>query len=153
MSPRTAEIIAVDEVGTVEFRFDLTPAEEVPPPVGAEGASGQATVTLDTQNGTVSVVGTYENMSSNVVAAHIHCGEFGVAGPIGVTLFQTVNPFDAAITLNGTIAHGPIMAPDPGNSCGWVELEDVVDALRSGDTYVNIHTLQSPPGEIRGQIQ
>jgi hypothetical protein len=28
----------------------------------------------------------------------------------------------------------------------------VIDALDSGDTYVNVHTLQSLPGEIRGQV-
>ena len=25
-------------------------------------------------------------------------------------------------------------------------------AIRSGNAYVNVHTLQFPPGEIRGQI-
>lgn len=40
----------------------------------------------------------------NAFAAHIHCGEVGVAGPIGVTLFQFTNPATAAVTLNGTIA-------------------------------------------------
>ena len=57
------------------------------------------------------------------------------------------------MTVTGTIAHGPIFAPDRGNLCGWADLSDVVDALASGDTYVNIHTLQSPFGEIRGQIE
>ena len=133
------------------FRAELSDAENVPPfmsPTNAEGRllirvtfRGELRYSLDVSN------------LQNAFAAHIHCGQFGVAAPIGVTLFQTANPFDAAITLNGTIAHGPILAPDPGNSCGWVELEDVVDALRSGDSYVNIHTLQSLPGEIRGQIQ
>ena len=94
----------------------------------------------------------------NAFAAHIHCAGVGEAGPIGVTLFQ-MSAFqspplpDSAITVNGTLAHGKIQAPDPGNACGWIDLDDVRDALRSGDTYVNIHTLQSFPGEIRGQIE
>jgi hypothetical protein len=31
-------------------------------------------------------------------------------------------------------------------------LEDLVAAMDSGQTYVNIHTTQNPDGEIRGQI-
>ena len=52
-----------------------------------------------------------------------------------------------------TLAQGPILAPDTNNGCGWLDVADVIDALGSGDTYVNVHTLQSLPGEIRGQVQ
>ena len=40
----------------------------------------------------------------------------------------------------------------PGNACGWEDLDDVVDALDSGDAYVNVHTEGFPSGELRGQI-
>jgi hypothetical protein len=83
----------------------------------------------------------------NVVAAHIHCAPEGVNGPVGVTLF-----LGAPMSVNGTLAQGPILAPDPNNGCGWLDLDDVIDALDGGDTYVNVHTLQSLPGEIRGQV-
>lgn len=50
----------------------------------------------------------------------------------------------------------------PGNLCGWADLDDVVTALESGNTYVNAHTNDGvappdtgpgdfPGGEIRGQ--
>jgi hypothetical protein len=55
--------------------------------------------------------------------------------------------------MSGTLAQGPILAPDTNNACGWLDLADVIDALDSGDTYVNVHTLQNLPGEIRGQVQ
>ena len=83
----------------------------------------------------------------NVVAAHIHCGAPGANGPVGVTLF-----LGAPVSVNGTLAQGPILAPDPNNGCGWLDVDDVLDALESGDTYINAHTLQSLPGEIRGQV-
>ena len=131
------------------FRANLSDVENVPAfasPTGAEGRffihksfRGELRYSLDVSN------------LPNAFAAHIHCGAAGVAAPIGVTLFET--SLDAALTLNGTIAHGPILAPNPDNACGWVDLGDVLEALRSGDTYVNVHTLQSFPGEIRGQIQ
>jgi hypothetical protein len=82
----------------------------------------------------------------NVVAAHIHCAPEGVNGAVGVTLF-----LGGPMSVNGTLAQGPILAPDLNNGCGWLSVDDIIDALDSGDTYVNVHTLQSLPGEIRGQ--
>ena len=84
----------------------------------------------------------------DVLFAHIHCGAVGVNGPIGVTLF-TGGP----VTVNGALASGVITAPDPGNACGWADLDAVVAALESGDTYVNVHTSVNPGGEIRGQVK
>ena len=84
----------------------------------------------------------------SIVAAHIHCGVEGVNGPVGVTLF-----LGSPVAVNGILAQGPILAPDAGNFCGWADVDDVIDALESGDTYVNVHTLQSLPGEIRGQVR
>lgn len=97
----------------------------------------------------------------NVFAAHIHCGAVGDNGPVGVTLFMG-SP--ASGSVNGIIARGTITAPDPGNACGWEDFGDVLSAMRSGDTYVNVHTNDGvapantgpgdfPGGEIRGQIR
>ena len=32
-------------------------------------------------------------------------------------------------------------------------LDDVLAAMRSGGTYVNVHTANNKPGELRGQIE
>ena len=96
----------------------------------------------------------------NVFAAHIHCGAVGVNGPVGVTLFMGV---PAGGPVVGNLAEGTITAPDPGNGCGWADLAAVLAALRSGATYVNVHTNDGvappntgpgdfPGGEIRGQV-
>ena len=86
-------------------------------------------------------------------ASHIHCGAVGVNGPVGVTLFFTPPPNLGRV--DGILAQGTITAPDPvANGCGWADLAAVETALRSGDTYVNVHTLPgTPSGEIRGQIK
>jgi hypothetical protein len=97
----------------------------------------------------------------NAVAAHIHCGAVGVNGPVGVTLFMGA---PAGGVVNGTLAEGTITAPDLGNACGWADLAAVLAALRSGATYVNVHTNDGvappntgpgdfPGGEIRGQVR
>ena len=97
----------------------------------------------------------------NVFAAHIHCGAEEASGPVGVTLFMGT---PGGGRINGTLAEGTITAPDPGNTCGWQDLDDVVAAMLSGNTYVNVHTNDGvappntgpgdfPGGEIRGQIK
>jgi hypothetical protein len=138
------------------FRAVLSGADEVPP--RDTGARGVATFRLNaegTELGFRLVVANIEN----VFAAHIHCEAVGVNGPIGVTLFMGV---PASGPVNGVLAAGTVTAPDPGNGCGWLDLDDVVTALESGDTYVNVHTNDGveppntgpgdfPGGEIRGQ--
>jgi len=84
----------------------------------------------------------------NVVAAHIHCAPEGMNGPVGVTLLV-----GAPLTVNGIIAFGPILVPDVDNGCGWADIFDVLDAIESGDTYVNVHTLGNLGGEVRGQLR
>jgi hypothetical protein len=84
----------------------------------------------------------------DVVASHIHCGAVGVNGSIGVTLFA-----GGPVSPNGTLAKGVITAPDEDNGCGWTDLDAVVAALESGNTYVNVHTVANPGGEIRGQVK
>lgn len=84
----------------------------------------------------------------DVVAAHIHCAPEGLNGPVGVTLHA-----GSPVSKSGILAKGPILAPNGGNACGWVDVNDIIDALLTGDTYVNVHTLANLSGEIRGQIK
>lgn len=126
------------------FRAHLSGDEEVPP-VDTD-AQGQAIFRLD-RSGTEL---TYKLIVANiedVVAAHIHCAPAGENGPVGVTLFSGGPTSD-----DGVLARGTIRAPDDGNGCGWGTLDEVIAAMRSGETYVNVHTLANPPGEIRGQV-
>jgi hypothetical protein len=32
------------------------------------------------------------------------------------------------------------------------QISDLVTAMNNGSTYINVHTVQNPNGEIRGQI-
>ncbi|MBK8902331.1 MAG: PQQ-dependent sugar dehydrogenase [Anaerolineaceae bacterium] len=127
------------------FRADLTGAEEVPP-VDTD-AEGIATFQTNAAETAVRYELRVRNIE-DVLAAHIHCAPVGENGPVGVTLFS-----GGPVTVQGVLARGTITSPDPGNSCGWITVADVVAALRSGDTYVNVHTAAHPPGEIRGQIK
>ena len=139
------------------FRASLSGAEEVP--ARDTLARGQA-IFRPSGNGLLQYRLIVANIR-NVVASHIHCAPEGVNGPVGVTLFSGGVPGSGVV--NGPLASGTITAPDPGNGCGWVDLTDVLEAIASGDTYVNVHTNDGvaptntgagdfPGGEIRGQI-
>jgi hypothetical protein len=127
------------------FRAKLTGDAETPPVV--TDAAGNSIYQFDPNETRMRFrlkVGNIED----VVAAHIHCGAVGVAGPPGITLFS-----GGPISIEKDIlAEGVVTAPDADNACGWENLGDAANAVRSGDTYVNVHTLAHPSGEIRGQI-
>lgn len=114
------------------------------PPVDSD-AAGQAIVKL--RDGELSFKLIVANIEDAFVA-HIHCGAEGQNGPPGVTLFGPTTP----TSQNGILAQGEISGPDAGNGCGWTTLADVIAAIESGDTYVNVHTTAHGGGEIRGQL-
>jgi CHRD domain len=139
------------------FVATLSGGQEVPP--RDTQARGVATFKLRADGTALRFKLNVANID-NVVAAHIHCGAVGVNGPVGVTLFMGA---PAGGRVNGTLAEGPITAPDPGNGCGWADLAAVLAAMGSGNTYVNVHTNDGipqvdtgpgdfPGGEIRGQV-
>jgi hypothetical protein len=122
--PATAHIAA----GTV----NLTAAEEVPPPTGVPAnAGGTAELTLEEDKTLVYEV-TVHDLSGSAIAAHIHEGAPGVAGPIVFPLTQT----------SGTVFSGTTAALT----------DDQVAKFLTGDYYVNVHTALNQAGEIRGQI-
>lgn len=139
------------------FRAVLSGGDEVP--VRDTQARGLAMFMLSA-DGTELIYQINVANIENVVAAHIHCGEPGVNGPVGVTLFGDV---PGGGRFNGVLESRSVSGPDPGNGCGWITLDAVITALESGDTYVNVHTSDGvdpantgpgdfPGGEIRGQI-
>jgi CHRD domain-containing protein len=142
------------------FAAQLNGADEAPLP-RETNARGVATFKLNSDGSALGYTLTVANIE-NVVAAHIHCGAVGVAGPVGVTLFS--GGAAGSGRFDGVLAQGTITAPDPGNACLWSSLSDVLTALESGNTYVNVHTNDGiapantgpgdfPGGEIRGQIK
>jgi hypothetical protein len=97
----------------------------------------------------------------NVVAAHIHCGEPGVNGPVVVFLYGTAAPGAGrtdGVLSTGTLTDESVPTTDP---CGITDIEGVVELLQTGTAYVNVHTNDGvaptntgpgdfPGGEIRG---
>lgn len=87
----------------------------------------------------------------DVIGAHIHRGAPGMNGPVVACLTDPCFFPGDPVTVNGTLAEGTVMASDvTGPLAG--NFDALIEAMRSGNTYVNVHTIANPSGEIRGQI-
>ena len=125
---------ARSQADTLRIEADMTAANETPAPKGdVSGAHGTFTATL-TKSGTGAELSwrlEFSNLTGNAVAAHIHVGAAGVAGPVRVPLCA---PCTSGVTGTATIT------------------ADVLDAIQNGRAYVNVHTPTNPAGEIRDQV-
>lgn len=80
--------------------------------------------------------------------AHIHCAPPGANGPVVAFLAGDVPAgFDGKVKFRGTLTDVNIV----DDACGTT-IAELVDAIMDGDTYVNVHSLANPSGEVRGQI-
>jgi len=98
---------------------------------------------------------TYGPLEGLAMASHIHFGQRGVAA--GVSAFLCGGGGKPACPPAGGTVTGVIVAADvvgpaaQGIAAG--ELDELIEAILRGVTYVNVHTDKHPSGEIRGQIQ
>ncbi|NJC25527.1 CHRD domain-containing protein [Neolewinella antarctica] len=126
---------------TETFVAQINGVSEVPNPVTSTGV-GSVTATLDGNSLVVS--GTFSDLTSDFDAnvaggAHLHLGLAGQGGGITQALNTTVDDdlrggsFDAAQNT-------------------YDLTDEQVTALRARGLYLNIHTLDYPAGEIRGQL-
>ena len=112
------------------------------------GSWGTFTMTLNADGSMPFVLDVF-NLPSGATVGHIHVGGPGQAGPTAINL-----PIPANISndfrLTGTLQLSSL-TPRPDQ--GVRSAEDFIQALRGGQTYVNVHTLVNPGGEIRGHLR
>ena len=85
--------------------------------------------------------------------AHIHLAPAGENGPVTVWLYPDGPPPQLIEgRFNGVLATGTITDDDLVGPLAGMTVADLVQRLENGMGYVNVHTAQNPPGEIRGQI-
>jgi hypothetical protein len=85
----------------------------------------------------------------NVTQAHIHLGRIGENGPVVAFLFGP-SKFGISVwqgTVSGVLTNQDLVGPLKGKT-----IKDLVGELNNGNAYANVHTVQNPDGEIRGQI-
>jgi CHRD domain len=118
-------------------------------PILNTGAVGTADVIVDAANQEVTVTLRVFNIPTPTTAGHIHIGPAGIAGPV------VINFPEALVGRTGDFAMTFRAGP---NQCvarpaiGINTMQDAIQAILNGNSYVNIHTQQFPAGEIRGQL-
>jgi hypothetical protein len=130
--------------GAEHFNAQLSGSETFPDPVDTD-ATGIAEFELSADGTTLSFTLTVSNIE-DAFAAHIHLGASGTAGEIAVFLYD-----GDAVSLTGVLSQGTATDADVVSSA-VTDLDGLAALMRSGDAYVNVHTVPYPAGEIRGQI-
>ena len=144
----------------------LTVAPGAPTPADSR-AQGQALFRVN-EDGTVDFKLIASNID-NVIMAHIHCGRVGQNGPIRMWLFPVIGPTGAP-RASGLGRESGVLAEGTFNPAGVIcpaanvgSNTPLLEAIRAGLTYVNVHTNDGvappntgpgdfPGGEIRGQL-
>lgn len=150
-----------------KFEANLAGKNEVP--VVDTPAAGQATFELSPDGKSLKYTLSV-NDAADVTMVHIHLGGPGEAG-------KPVAPLYPAKMSSMSSNNGPSMSSDKGagssdekmgmtciaqgtitagklvGSLKGKTIQDLVDQIRAGKTYVNVHTKAHPDGEIRGTIE
>ena len=120
---------------TASIATNLTSRQEVPRPKGnVRRATGRFTGTLAKlgTSGTISWRLRFSRLTGRAVAAHVHIGRVGRAGPVAI----------------------PLCGPCRNGQRGTADVTAAASAaFAAGRAYVNVHTARNPGGEIRGQVR
>lgn len=95
---------------------------------------------------------------NGLTQAHIHLGREDENGPV-VAFLYTSSGIPGSLEQNpsgkityfvrdGCITEDDLVGPLMGRS-----LLDLIREMEDGNTYINVHTIQNIPGEVRGQIR
>ncbi|MGE5273642.1 MAG: CHRD domain-containing protein [Verrucomicrobiota bacterium] len=121
--------LAASGTTSTKLSARLVAGSETPHPRGASRAAGVFSATL--AGSSLSWRLTFSRLTGKALAAHVHLGRPGIAGPVAVPLC------------------GPCVSGAHGRKNVTAKVRS---ALLSGGAYVNVHTARNPGGEIRGQV-
>jgi CHRD domain len=112
-----------------DVKVKLTGAEETPPVTTSASGGGTIKVAKDK-----TVSGSIKTSGVDGLAAHIHVGAPGESGPPIITLTKG--------------ADGTWTVP-----AGSKLTDEQYESFKNGKLYVNVHSAEHKPGEIRGQLK
>jgi hypothetical protein len=145
-----ALVVPVFSNGEHYFGTHMIGANETPPrPTTAQGQL----ILIAQADGTLR----YQLMVANIddiTQAHIHLAPPGVPGPVIAWLYPAAPPAQhipgrfQGVLAKGIIADANVVGPLAG-----LGVAGLVATIRAGNAYANVHTVQYPPGEIRGQVE
>ncbi|MFL6279100.1 MAG: CHRD domain-containing protein [Vicinamibacterales bacterium] len=156
-----AAMVVARENGAKRFREVMSGVKEVP--VVSSSGHGVFTASINEDETAITYRLEFEGLNSNIAQSHIHIGPPNNTGAIDLFLCTNLGNAPAGQTiqacpLNATegVIEGVLTAanviPLPAQGIAANELDEVIALMRAGVTYVNIHTVTSPAGEIRSQV-
>jgi CHRD domain len=135
-----------------QLRANLIGFNEVP----VVNTAGHATLRMTMTPTQITFTLTYADLSGNPAAAHVHAGQKGVNG--GVSFFfcggggKPPCPASTSGTVTGTVVAADVLGPTGTQQFPAGSLDAIERAIRAGVAYANMHTANSPGGEIRDQV-
>jgi hypothetical protein len=129
------------------FKATLIGDQEVPPVV--TDTAGKVFIMLN-KDETALEFHLHVSDGVRIQQSHIHCAPAGVNGPIVVFLaglHAAGLNIDGKWISNATITNTSII----NTACG-ATVSALAQSMRNGNTYVNVHSVAHPGGEIRGQL-
>ena len=129
-------------------------------------ASGEFRARISDDDTRIDYELSYADLEGAVTQAHIHIGQKGVNGGISVWLCGNPSPGPPPInppagtpaclpspaTITGTLTADNVVGP-AGQGIAAGEFAELIQAIRAGKTYANVHSTKFPGGEIRSQIE
>lgn len=139
------------------LRAALGPLNQVPAVLAQSSGTFEAQINSD---GSITFSLSYANMTSAVTQAHIHFGASRTNGGVMVFLCGGSKPAcPTSGTVTGTLTAADVSTLPSGNTDSVIpqgiqtsDLNAMLEAIRTGNTYINVHTANFPGGEIRGQV-
>lgn len=147
-----------------ELRVHLTGYQETALTINTTG-SGEFKARISADGTAIDYELTYQNLSSSPLQSHIHFGRPAITG--GIVLFLCTNlgnapttvptpqacPTTNPATITGTLTAANVIAvPGQGIDAGAAGFAEMLQAIRHGAAYVNVHTTNHPSGEIRARL-
>lgn len=131
----------------LSFKANLSGQNQVPPVVTE--AEGRARLRFNEAITILQVRLTVEDIKG-VVLAHIHMGRPGQNGAVIAGILSASDPtdFPRDTLICRTVTRGDLTGPLKDKP-----LSALLEVIRAGNAYVNVHTVQRPEGEIRGPIE
>jgi hypothetical protein len=141
------------------IRERLTGFEEFP--VISTTGHGEFRAQISNDGSQINYELSYADLEGNIQQAHIHFGPPNTAIANNISVFLCTNLGNgpagtqtcpaAPATISGVITATNVIGPLlQGIEAG--ALSELLDGLRAGKTYVNVHSTKWPAGEIRSQI-
>ena len=140
------------------FEATLDGGQEVPP--SGSSASGTATLELNAAQDRLEIMIQLFGLDldgaqtldpgDDMIAGHIHAAAMGVNGPVVFGFLSPDNDTNGDLLIDAVA--GTIFTGWDLNEGNGTTLAAQLPALFSSGLYFNIHTVDHPPGAIRGQI-